>query len=83
MRIGAMTARAGGEPNVNLVASGKTSGVTVVGEISLQIYGEELMENTYYYTCEPTSVAVDKDTYNVSITFTMKTLDQASYDIDY
>lgn len=82
MKIGAVTARAGREPDMNLVANGNLSGVTV-GEISLQVYGEQLMENTYYYTCEPTSVAVDKNTYNVTITFTTKTLDKASYDIEF
>ena len=82
MKIGAVTARAGREPDVNLVANGNRSGVTA-GEISLQVYGEELTKNTYYYTCEPTTVTVNKETLNVTITFITKTLDQASYDIEF
>lgn len=83
MKIGAMAVRAGREPDLNLVANGNISGVTVVGKISLQVYGEKLMEDTYYYTCEPTTVEVDKTTFSITTTFTTKTLDKASYDIEY
>ena len=81
MRIGAMTVRAGREPDINLVASGNISGVTV-GELSLIVYGEELMENKYYYTFDPESVVVDSETFNVAITFFVieKPFDQESYD---
>ena len=82
IKIGAMTARAGREPSVCLVANGNKVGVTA-GEIALQIYGEQLSEDVYYYTCDPT-VAIKADAEGkLSLSFNTKQLDQVSYDINY
>lgn len=80
LRIGAMTARAGREPTINVVANGKRSGITA-GDIAIQIYGEMLMDGVYYYTCDPATAQVDENG-NLSLSFNTKQLDQESYDIN-
>lgn len=82
IKIGAMMARAGREPSVCLVANGNKVGVTA-GEIALQIYGEQLSEDVYYYTCDPTAAIKADAEGKLSLSFNTKQLDQVSYDINY
>ena len=81
-KIGLITP--GNNPEFNLLANGKTDGITVTS-LALRFYGSKL-GNQYEYTCEPEkagSIQVDKESGDITIAFvTSYRTNQEYYDIE-